>query len=154
MNPYVPSVASWDGTTAYATLPPDYGAVVGPSATPVRDTDLTFPMYRSLDGGASWQLVEPAWRGSWAAAPWMTSDGRVVMAQLGDHDDLLVYDGTRFTQTDLPGLPGQTWGDGRLAANNDVVLVSGDGWTWREVWRSAVCHLCPVPDPPATARPT
>ena len=79
----------------------------------------------------------------------MTADGRLVMQFLDHGGQVGVHDGAAFTVTFPPGLTEVVGIDGRIATNWDVVFVTDDGWTWREVWRSGVCHLCvPTGGPP------
>ena len=149
---YLPVVASWDGETAYATLPP---APVGPPPTAAPEGKLTFPVFRSVDGGDTWERLEPPWRGAWPISPWATADGRLVM-DLPDGDGRrLVYDGEGFELASPPGLPVQVSMDGQVASTADAVYVTDDGWTWREVWQSGVCHACVTgPTPGPTSGPT
>lgn len=137
---YLANVVSWDGERAFATLRSEEGPDTGSPGL-----EFTVPIYRSDDGGATWQPVGP-WHGAWASAPMMTADGRLVMASGAQRR--LVYDGERFELTSLPGLPDYVAGDGRIAFDHDAVFVSDDGWTWRELWRSSICRQCRTVEPP------
>jgi hypothetical protein len=132
-----PAVASWDGTAAYATW-----TQPGPDST--NDTDGSPPtrVYRTTDGGTSWQAVDATNRAGSASMGWVCADGRFVLVvdrtAVGDGrlvtQYLVTTDGQSYDAIVPPGLPDTAQADGRIAYTDHAAYTSVDGWTWREVW--------------------
>jgi hypothetical protein len=140
---FLPYPASRDGQTAYATL-----LVAGPvpSATPSPSPGSSSPttqwVFRTVDGGVTWQAVDPSDSVADGASAWVTADGRHVVSQfdalvdgVAVHRFLVSADGQTYTNATLPGLPvtAETT-DGYVARTDHAVYLTDDGWTWREVW--------------------
>ena len=86
-------------------------------------------MYRSLDGGDSWETIEPFYEGSWFGAVYSAP-----------HDALLVFglQGTLFRSSDFGDTFEAVPGDNRVAlaggsasGNGEIVLVGGVGTVLR-----------------------
>jgi photosystem II stability/assembly factor-like uncharacterized protein len=121
----------WVGQPALLDNPDEFhlNTITGDGATRVFIAGEGGVMYRSLDGGDSWETLEPFYEGSWF--------GLVYSAQ---HDALLVFglQGNLFRSSDF----GDTWeavpGDSKVAlaggsasGNGDIVLVGGVGTVLR-----------------------
>jgi hypothetical protein len=133
-----PSVVSRDGRTAYATV------WQRDQANGVALTGGSLRVFRTADGGTSWQSVDPSGQlaAMFASVSWVTADGKhVVVSFIGYDSDarssahyLVSNDGRSYVEATPPGLPDDATADGRMAHTGTAVYTSSDGWTWHQVW--------------------
>ena len=156
----LPTVATTDGETLYATVGSRLGSsadpttpAVDPTSPAVDPTSPTGPgpderplrVYRSGDGGQTWQLVdgEVAYQGFfWSPDAFVTSAGAHVLLAADDDDHrtwLVSANGDSYQPHQFPGLPEAdrvprvidrtTY----LYQGDDRIYLSGDGSGWHEV---------------------
>ena len=153
-RPYVFGLASRDGTTAYAFAYDNHASVRTPDPAIAGTEGFGWVrVFRTTDGGNTWQDLDPAAVMPSYAHVWMTADGRLVLALLNPRMDgaptpsaepsavagaaefAVSDDGRTFRVAAPAGLPGALFDvDGSVAYSDRAMYVSDDGWTWREVW--------------------
>lgn len=121
----------WAGQPTLVDNPDEFhlNAIIGDGANRIFIAGEGGLMYRSLDGGDSWETLEPFYDGSWF--------GLVYSAP---HDVLLVFglQGNLFRSSDFGDTWGAVSGDSRAALaggsaseNGNIVLVGGMGTVLR-----------------------